>query len=112
MKITGTDIYMTRGDSECIAVTLEGYTPGPEDYVELTVRGGFLSDPVIHKKAKFTDGKAVFAILPEDTSQLTFRRYVYDVQLTYSGQVKTICGPSAFVIGPEVTYGEYGRNSG
>ena len=50
-------------------------------------------------------GKAVIAFAPEDTGQMAFRAYVYDVQLERAnGDVYTIIKPSRFEITPEVTY--------
>lgn len=106
MKVNKTDIYMTRGDSESIGVKLNGYTLTEGDKVELTVRRSVGSGAVIHKTVtEFSDNTAVIPISPEDTQKLSFGKYVYDIQMTYGGSVKTIVTPSAFEIGEEVTYG-------
>lgn len=106
MKISGTNMQMIRGDSESIKVTLSGYEPQPGDYVELTVRKTPTSSPVIYKRETFgEEASVVFSISPEDTESLKFGDYVYDVQLTFNGTIKTVVGPSSFVIGEEVTYG-------
>lgn len=107
MKVTGTDIYMTRGDSESIGVKVTtGYTLQAGDKVELTVRRRIGSGEVIHKLVtEFTDNSAIIPISPEDTENLPFGKYVYDIQMTYGGSVKTIIAPSVFEIGEEVTYG-------
>lgn len=108
MKVKGTDIYMTRGDSESIGVKLSGYTLTTGDKVELTVRRSVGSGVLLHKEVtEFADNTAVIPITPEDTQKLAFGKYVYDIQLTYGGSVKTIVTPSAFEIGEEVTYGGY-----
>lgn len=107
MKINGTNIYMTRGDSESIGVTITGCELKPGDVLEFTVRRFIGSDIVLYKKVTdFTDGKAIIAIMPEDTERLKFGKYVYDIQLTVSGAVKTVIKPSTFMIGTEVTYSE------
>lgn len=106
MKISGTDVYMTRGDSEGIIVNLNGYTPQTGDKVDFTVRRTVGSKPLISKQAEFDGGQSVISIDPEDTSSLRFGDYVYDVQLTYGGKVKTIITPSKLTLGEEITYGD------
>lgn len=106
MKISGTDIYMTRGDNESIGVTVNGYTLVQGDKIQMTVRRSIGSGVVIGKEiTEFSDNRAIIPISPEDTEKLQFGKYVYDIQLTYGGSVKTIVQPSVFEIGEEVTYG-------
>lgn len=106
MDIRGKDIFMTRGDSESIGVHLNGYTLAEGDKVEMTVRQSLRGEVLLHKTVtEFQDNTALISILPEDTSELEFGSYVYDIQLTFGGSVKTIVTPSKFVIGGEVTYG-------
>lgn len=110
MKINGTNIYMTRGDTECLKVSCPERPFGEGDLVELTVRRFAGFGPVlIYKRADtFSDGKAYLTIAPEDTAGLPFYRDAsYDVQLTFAdGTVKTIIPPSRFEIGKEDTYAE------
>lgn len=108
MKLAGTDIYMTRGDTEGVVVNLTNYTPQPGDVVEFTVRRKVGSGEIIYKAAEFEGNRAVIRIDPEDTERLRFGDYVYDVQLTYGGTVKTLITPSKFTVGEEVTYGNNG----
>lgn len=103
MKISGTDIYMTRGDSESITVSVSGVSLASGDFLEMTVRKRFGSPPVFYKK--IDSFPAVIPIEPKDTSGLPTGEYVYDMQLTYGGAVKTIVKPSKFVLENEVTYG-------
>ena len=105
MQVNGTDIYMTRGDSESIGVTVTGYQLAPGDKVELTIRRDIDSRAVVHKViTEFDNNTALIPIFPEDTSNLRFGKYLYDIQLTYAGCIKTIVRPSIFEIGKEVTY--------
>lgn len=106
MIINGTNLKMTRGDSEKIVVFLKGYSLQQGDMVEFTVRESIYSDkPVIYKKiTEFSDNSFYINILPEDTESLLFGKYVYDVKLTFNGMVKTIIRISTFTIGEEVTY--------
>lgn len=73
----------------------------------MTVRRSINGPIIIHKKvADIQDGSYfIIEITPEDTSKLNFGNYVYDIQATFSGCVKTLVGPSSFCIGEEVTYG-------
>lgn len=111
MKVIGTNIYMTRGDSETITVSLR--QEGAEiplvegDTIYFTVKtNSQTEDKVIQKVVTtFDDGKAIISILPEDTKYLPFTTFVYDVQLTRAdGSVITIIKPSEFVVEEEVTY--------
>lgn len=106
MTVSGTDLFMTRGDSESISVKISGYDIRPGDFVEMTVRQRPASPVVIYKKiTKFSENKAIISISPEETSDLSIGDYVYDIQLTFGGAVKTIVKPSKFTLGEEVTYG-------
>lgn len=106
MIVSGTNLYMTRGDTEHISVKLSGYDLKAGDKVELTVRRTPASIVFMHKEVtEFTENSALISILPEDTAHARPGRYVYDVQLTYGGNVKTVIPPSTFEIGWEVTYG-------
>ena len=112
MKIKGTNISMTRGDSEAIKVTVKD-TLGNivplviGDTIYFTVRENLLSPTKIIEKiiTEFVDGQALITIHPQDTNHLRFTSYVYDIQLTKeNGSVKTIITPSHLTITGEVTY--------
>lgn len=107
MTVTGTNLAMTRGDTESITVSLKGDVFSAGDKVEFTVR----KQPehpvkIIHKiVTEFEAGKAIIKLYPEDTQKLPFMQYIYDVQLTRAdGAVYTIIKPSKFGILPEVSY--------
>lgn len=109
MRVSGTNLYMTRGDSEAISVTISGYNIQPGDFLEMTVRKRYGSPPVLYRKVEnFEDNKVLISIAPDETSNLTIGEYVYDLQLTFAGAVKTVVKPSKFVIEEEVTYGNNG----
>lgn len=106
MKVNGTNLSMTRGDSESISVTISGYDIQPGDFLEMTVRQRTASPVVLYKKVtEFSENKALISITPEETSDLSVGNYVYDLQLTFGGTVKTIVKPSKFELEEEVTYG-------
>lgn len=107
MRIDGTTIRMTRGDSETINLNIKGYEPTGNDFVEMTVRRNVNSDVVFYRKLNVNEnGSAIIEIKPNDTEELQFGAYVYDVQLTYGSIVKTIVKTSLFIIEKEVTYGD------
>jgi hypothetical protein len=113
MKINDTDIYITRGDSETFRVILYDQEEeakrrfvGEEDTVYFTVK---TSTQTIHKifqkiVTTFEDGEAIINIEPEDTKDLRYDTYYYDVQMVKNGDVTTIITPSQFIVGHEVTY--------
>ena len=112
MRVSGTDISMIRGDTEAIKVALRDVNGVKVDLVEgdtiyFTVKTSAMTTEIILQKivTEFIDGEAHITIHPEDTKELSMRKYLYDIQLTMkSGTVKTIVPTSAFTIEQEVTY--------
>jgi hypothetical protein len=112
MKIQGTDISMIRGDSESITLSLKRddviipFNQG--DTVYFTVKQGYSTEKITLQKiiTEFDEGgNCIIEIEPEDTKELSFGSYVYDIQLTDSnGRVTTIIPCSKFVVAEEVTY--------
>ena len=113
MIIRGNDISMIRGDSESVQVSCfdaEGnkipFMLG--DRVYMTVKESFRTPDKILQKlvVQFTEfGDAIIEIEPQDTKDLDFENYVYDIQFVKAdGKVKTIVPPSIFSILGEVTY--------
>lgn len=114
MKLYGNDgknMEMTRGDTEIITVScLANGIDMPlqiGDIVYFTVKETINSSSNAFqvKVTEFTtEGKAEIKIKPENTKNLKFRTYVYDVQITKAdGTVTTIITPHEFKIGAEVT---------
>ena len=103
---------MTRGDSEGIKVTVKDTLGNvvplvTGDTIYFTVRENMLNQTKIIERiiTEFDDGEALITINPQDTNDLRFASYVYDIQLTReNGMVKTIIPPSQFIITGEVTY--------
>lgn len=112
MKVNGTDLAMIRGDSESITLSLKdgetviSFVPG--DTVYFTVKRSAIVDDIALQKivTEFNeDGNCIIEISPDDTKNLEFRRYVYDIQLNrFDGTVTTIVPCSKFVVLKEVTY--------
>ena len=112
MKVTGTDLAMIRGDSESIALSLKdgeaviSFVTG--DTVYVTVKCSPMVDEIALQMivTEFNeDGNCIIEIAPNDTKDLGFRSYVYDIQLNrFDGTVTTIVPCSKFAILQEVTY--------
>lgn len=105
---TGT-ISLTRGDTARFSIsirngiTFEDYEIQPEDILVMTIKKKVKDKDALVQKTII--GSNVFHLLPTDTQQLDFGRYVYDVQITTSNlDVYTIIGPCSFVVLKEVTY--------
>ena len=112
MKVNGTDLAMIRGDSESITLSLKdgevvtSFVTG--DTVYFTVKRSAVVDEISLQKiiTEFNeDGNCIIEIAPNDTKDLEFRSYVYDIQLNrLGGAVTTIVPCSKFVVLKEVTY--------
>lgn len=113
MEFRNKKIYMVRGDSESFTVRLrdkktkeyKDFVTGDTVYftVKKTIND---TDKELQKVAEiFDEGKAVFEILPEDTKEMAYGDYVYDVQLTDTdGRIRTILKYNTFTLEGEVTY--------
>ena len=108
MKVDGTNLSMTRGDSETITISCEERPFQEGDVIRFTVKKDVFTSAKEMEKVvtSFTEeGKAIIEIQPEDTKKMVFGRYRYDVQLkTAGGNVTTIVKPSDFNLTEEVTW--------
>lgn len=102
------EIELTRGDTAYLEINIknevtgEDYAIGRCDKLTLTLKKSVYDETPVFTKT--IQGINVFNILPEDTSELAFLKYRYDVQLTTSeGEVYTVIEPSTFNILQEVT---------
>lgn len=108
-KIVDNTIEITRGDSGVLALTLTSsdgseYVVQPGDAILLTVKKSTRMREIILQKI-FNDGQIKFE--PQDTENLPYGEYVYDVQLTTaSNDVFTVITPHKFKVLDEVTWGE------
>lgn len=105
-SISNKTIKITRGDSGVFTLTVK---QGDSDYdytndtVIFTVKKNTNTDEVLIQKT-IQYGEDVI-IMPEDTRDLAYGDYVYDVQLTtVGGYVDTIITPNKFTVTPEVTF--------
>lgn len=101
-------IRLTRGDTARFLVTVldgegEEYTVQPDDVVRFTIKTSTLEPEAIVRKQII--GDANIYIAPEDTENLSYGKYVYDVEITTAiGDVYTVIEPTTFEIMPEVTW--------
>lgn len=98
-------ITLTRGDTASITVNLTDST-GAEyemqsgDTLVLSLKKHVADTDVAFQKTSTTN---TFNIIPEDTKELEFIDYVYDIALiTVSGEVYTVVPKDTFTIGEEV----------
>ena len=105
VKIQGTSIYMTRGDTATINLSIKDenkneYELGEGDIVVFSVKKTLSDESYLIQKT-FKDKEIV--IEHEDTKDLSFGEYLYDVQVTFSdGKVSTIITPSKLILEGEV----------
>lgn len=106
-SVRGTTITLTRGDTfraNLNIVDKNGipYTPQPGDEIRFAMKKNYSAgEPLIFKNIP-TD-TLLLVIDPEDTKDLSFGSYVYDIQLTDSfGNVDTFITTSKFIITEEV----------
>lgn len=107
IKLIGNKICLTRGDTAMLKVTIYGadreeYTPTETDIVTLTVKKTVNSKDILFQRT-VKDG--MLTIEPEDTMELPYGDYVYDVCIeTKTGIVQTFIPPTVFRLTEEVNY--------
>lgn len=106
-NISGTTITMTRGDTLVVLVSIAQangypYTPVEGDKVRFAMKAGYGDPkPLLVKDIPIDTMQLV--IEPEDTADLNFGRYVYDIQLTKAnGVVDTFIAKARLVLTEEV----------
>jgi hypothetical protein len=107
VKDDGT-IRLTRGDTARLTVPITNLVDGSE----YTVKSDDTLYFTVKKKATDSDflfqrkvnGSNSIHIRPEDTSELSFGKYKYDIQITTAaGDVYTVVEPSVFEVMEEIT---------
>lgn len=107
LKCEGNTIHLTRGDSAVLLLKIRKddeseYELQAGDSVLFTVKKSVYDPDVIIQK-RLTGG--AIKLNPDDTKNLQYGTYYYDVELTQSdGFVATVIGPQKLIIEPEVTY--------
>ena len=120
-KTVNNDIYLTRGDTVSMPVTLTSKSDSKVRYIP---EAG--TDALVFTVKKTTNdktalitksladgtitfdsaGNGVISILPADTAGLDYGIYYYDLQLTTpdAAGVQTVISPSVFKVCEEVTF--------
>lgn len=113
-SISGTTIKMTRGDTLIVALNLtydgESYTPAEGDVIKFMACKGELNstksaykDNTILIEKTIPNDTMVLRLNPNDTKQLSFGTYAYDMEITFEdGRVDTFIQGQKLVIMPEV----------
>ena len=104
LRVDGTNIYITRGDTNVIRIYCTDNEGNPVKFIDgdvvyLTVKENvYTEDKILQYKIEtFVDGYATIIIKPEDTKDLSFGYYYYDIQFSgKTGTVKTVIKPSLF----------------
>lgn len=107
------NLSQTRGDSKAYQFQRTNKADGSvitrePDTIYLTVKKNYDTEDFLFQKTKadFTideDGTYHFEIKPEDTENLRYGKYVYDIQVTTDGKVTTLV-KGAFGIEKESTW--------
>lgn len=106
-SVSGTTISLTRGDSFMATVSItdrdeKPYIPKEGDVVRFAMKTSYNDlDPILVKNVSIDTMKLIFD--PEDTKNLAFGKYVYDIELTKSsGEVDTFITKATIKITEEV----------
>lgn len=106
LRITNTDIYLTRGDSALLELKItdeDGHTwePTSTDKVIFCLkRSPENPEPLLTIQA--AEGQTDILLYPNDTKELSFGEYIYDIHVeTTSGNIFTVIADSKFEIGKE-----------
>lgn len=113
-QVKGNTIILTRGDTLLLKVDIlkdgETYTPEDGDVVRFALKHKTMTAD----KGEYTDAEPIFTktipndslilqINPNDTKELSFADYVYDIQITFAdGAVDTFITASTFRLTQEV----------
>lgn len=107
------NLSQTRGDSKAYQFQRfnkvdKSVITIPPDTIYMTVKKNYDTKDYLFQKTKNDfvidpDGTYHFEILPEDTEELRYGKYVYDIQVTTDGKVTTLV-KGAFEIGKESTW--------
>lgn len=117
LKVTSNNVYLTRGDSAVLALSIEDGSGNTYDFsndtVKMTVKKSCTDKKAVIEKEADENGQFVFA--PEDTADLPMGDYWYDVEVTHVEEsddpevddvvtVDTVIIPHTFTIGAECTW--------
>ena len=106
-SVSGTSITLTRGDTfkrTLVLTDSEGnpFTPETGDEIRFALKRRVKDEEVLINKIIPND-TLMLKLDPEDTKELPFGRYCYDIQITYqNGDVDTFITVSSFELTEEV----------
>lgn len=109
LRIEDGAIYLTRGDTAYISVALadingEKYLPTEGDKIYFSVKKDVNDEEYSFQLVTACSEDTVFNIIPENTRELEYGKYFYDIQIvTADGEVYTIVEKSNFYLREEVT---------
>lgn len=107
--VTNNIITLTRGDYAALDIFVYNQDETPHILTEgetltLSVKRKTTDLTPIFQKVLKQGDELVFVFLPEDTKDLSFGTYKYDVEFnTADGKTDTIITPHDFIVGEEVT---------
>lgn len=113
-KISGTSITLTRGDTLKVLISIskngQPYTPVQGDAIRFALKHKTMNNkqtaykdtqPLIIKNIPINT--MILQLEPNDTKELDFDTYVYDIQITFSdGTVDTFITEAILKLTPEV----------
>jgi hypothetical protein len=108
LRINNDNVMLTRGDNADIVVTIYDmsgnvYTLQPGDVLVFTIKKNCITEDIIIQKDISSD--SIIHMTPEDTNELAYGSYWFDVQLTMNGgEVYTVIEPHKFNVAKEVTF--------
>ena len=107
LKIEGTCIFLTRGDTMRIHIDLENqdgnpYTPVNGDSIRFAMKKRYKDENCLILKNIPID-TMILELEPNETKSLECREYVYDIQITFAnGDVDTFIDQAKLVLTDEV----------
>lgn len=108
VKVNGTSITMTRGDTAMLQLYLtyqdeEPYEPAEGDYIRFAMKKSFDDSVPPMLVIEIPTDTLLLEIEPEDTKTLSYGSYCYDIQLTTSeGIVDTFIDRAILTLTEEV----------
>lgn len=91
VKINGTNIFLTRGDTLKLKVNITNYTLAKGDYLRFAMKERYGDDVPVLLNREIPNDTMMLQLDPMDTKKLTMNKaYVYDIELTKAnGDVDT-----------------------
>ena len=107
LNVLGKKIHLTRGDTAYISVSLKDnngndYIPAEGDKLYFRLKKNICKDSQILEK-EISAETSVLELIPEDTEQLEFGTYCYEIELvTAKGEHFTVIENASFTVGLEL----------